>query len=119
MDFKSCVEVFFRETGAEVTVKVNDTEYLIKAVIQPMRYKNKMYLEPERTELGFKDSECFLYLGPAVPDFAGLEPDTTVIHGDRVYKTSRADRISIGGETVYIWAVLSPKIKEGVYDYVQ
>ena len=66
--------------------------------------------------LGFKDAECFLYLGPPEVDFAGREVDICMKSKDRAYCVSRADRITIGGETVYMWAVLTPKIMENAYD---
>ena len=88
----------------------------VKAIIQPMRYKNKMYLSMDRNELGFRDNECFLYIGPPVPDFCGAEHETIIKTEDRSYGVSRADRISFGGEVVYIWAVLTLRIKENGYD---
>ena len=115
MDFKAETLKFLDCLGEEATVTVGEDSYPIKALIQPMRYKNKMYLEDDRTELGFKNGECFLYLGPAEPDFAGVETSTTVTTKHRVYSFSRADRIALKGITQYIWAVLTPKYKDGAF----
>ncbi len=116
MDYKVSVDKLFDTVGEKVKVSIDGEITETKALIQPMRYKNKMYLEAERTELGFKDSECFLYLGPAELDFAGREASTVIEGVDRCYNVSRADRIALGGITQYIWAVLMPKYKDGVYD---
>lgn len=116
MEFRSKVNTFLQTLGEAVTLSVDGTEYAVHALVQPMRYKNKLYLEQERTELGFKDSECFLYLGPSNPDIAGMERKTIVKTVDRCYNVSRADRISLKGKTQYIWAILTPRIKDGEYD---
>lgn len=113
MDFQKEVLTLLEAIGEKVTVTVGENEYSINTIIQPMRYKNKLYIEQERTELGFRDTECFLYLGPAEPDFAGLENDTVITSNGRNYNVSRADRISLKGITQYIWAVLTPRIKDG------
>ncbi len=116
MDIKSSVAFLFDKIGENATVKIGSAEKTIKAVIQPMRYKNKLYLDMKWGSLGLKDTECFLYLGPAEADFTGRERQTFVKTNDRSYCVSRADRITIGGEIVYIWAVLTPNIKEDEYD---
>ena len=105
--------------GDSATVSVNGEPTSVMAFIRPMRYKNKLYIDMDRTELGFKDSECFLYLGPAVPDFCGNEENTVISSYKKQYSVSRADRITLSGQTVYIWAVLTPRVKDGVYNYVQ
>lgn len=116
MDFKKETDKFLDSVGETVTVTVYDQRFEVKALVQPMRYKNKMYLENERTELGFKDGECFLYLGPAEVDFAGQESAVTISASDRKYNVSRADRITLKGAVQYIWAVLTPRIKDGGYN---
>lgn len=105
--------------GDSATVTVGKETVAVNALIRPMRYKNKLYIDMERTDLGFKDSECFLYLGPAVPDFCGSEEKTIISSLNKKYSVSRADRITLSGEPMYIWAVLTPRIKDGVYNYVQ
>jgi hypothetical protein len=116
VDFKRETDKFLDAVGESVTVRVYDEELNVKALVQPMRYKNKLYLENERNELGFKDGECFLYLGPAEVDFAGHENAVVISTADRKYNVSRADRISLKGTVQYIWAVLTPRIKDGGYN---
>lgn len=118
MNFKKSVEMFFDKVGSKVAVNIDSVKYDITAVIEPMRYKNKMYIGLNPNELGLIDNECYLYLGPAKPDFAGREQGVIVTFGDRSYNVLRADRISYANETVYIWAVLTPRILEGQYEVV-
>ena len=116
MNFSEKVDVMLQSIGEPITVSIEGINHPVYAIIQPMRYKNKLYLEQERTELGFKDSECFLYLGPRDVDFAGVEQNTWIKTNDRSYNVSRADRVAIGGKTQYIWAVLTLRLKDGEYD---
>ncbi len=116
MDFSEKIDALLRSVGEPTTVSVNGSLSEVCSIIQPMRYKNKMYLEQERTQLGFKDGECFLYLGPKEVDFTGVERDTIIKTQDRCYNVSRADRINVNGNVQYIWAVLTLRIKDGVYD---
>ena len=103
------MERLLQRSGSDAIVYYpNELNVSVKAIIQPMRYKNKMYLDMDRNELGFRDNECFLYIGPPWPDFCHLWNGVVI--------KSRADKISFGGETVYIWAVLKPRIKDDLYD---
>ena len=116
MDIKTSVAFLLEKVGEEASVFYGSAEKTVNAVIQPMRYKNKLYLDMTWGELGFKDTECFLYLGPPEADFTSLESETFIKTNDRAYCVSRADRITVGGDIVYIWAVLTPRIKENAYD---
>ena len=113
MNYKTSVDNLFEKFGENVKVSIDDTLTETKALIQPMRYKNKLYVESQRTELGFKDSACFLYLGPAELDFAGKEANTVIETAKESFNVSRADRISLKGITQYIWAILTPRVKDG------
>ncbi|MFR7854538.1 MAG: hypothetical protein ACLU40_02830 [Acutalibacteraceae bacterium] len=115
--FSKGVERLLQRSGSDAIVYYpNELNVSVKAIIQPMRYKNKMYLDMDRNELGFRDNECFLYIGPPWPDFCHLWNGVVIKSGGRSFGISRADKISFGGETVYIWAVLKPRIKDDLYD---
>lgn len=118
MEVKECFDEVFERLGAEVVVDIYGEQVETKAIIQPMRYKNKLYIDMANTEIGLNDTECFLYLGPARVDFTTSERNTSVyaMNANRSYNVSRADRISIGEEVLYIWAVLTPRIKGDSYD---
>lgn len=116
MNIRKSVDRVFKAIGSEYTVNCNGNVSKVTAVVQPMRYKNKLYIEMPRAELGFKDTECFLYLGSPSVDFVGHEFSTVISSGSRSFNVSRAEQIKMGDETVYIWAVLSPRIEENIYD---
>lgn len=116
MNIKKSIDQILRLAGSEYSVVCEGIESKALAIIQPMRYKNKLYIEMPRGELGIKDTECFLYLGSPEVDFSGKELDTVIMSNERNYNVSRAEQIKLGKETVYIWAVLSPRIEGNVYD---
>ena len=118
MEVKECFNEVFERLGADVVVKIHGEQTKTKAIIQPMRYKNKLYIDMANTEIGLNDTECFLYLGSAEVDFTTSERYTSVyaMNTNRSYNVSRADRICIGDEILYIWAVLKPRIKGDRYD---
>ena len=116
MNFKKPMKHLFATMGERLSVDIGTERFYTWAIVQPLRYKNKMYLEAERNEIGLRDGECFLYLGPADCDFSGRESETMVNAANRRYNVSRASRISIGGASQYIWAILTPRIKDGEYN---
>lgn len=107
---------FLEKAGEETNVVIGETGTRVCALIEPMRYKNKLYLEMPRDILGFTDKECFLYLGPASADFVGQESDTVIRTEGKAYNVTRADRMIVSGEVQYIWAVLTSRVRNGAYD---
>ncbi len=116
MNIRKSVDRVLKAIGSEYLVNCDGVESKVIAVIQPMRYKNKLYIEMPRAELGFKDTECFLYLGSPSVDFTANGFNTVISSNSRSFNVSRAEQIKMGDETVYIWAVLSPRIEGNIYD---
>jgi hypothetical protein len=114
--FQKSVKKLLSVAGKPIRITCGNSDKQVTAIIQPMRYKNKMYLSMGRNHLGFNDNECFLYIGPPDFDFSETSERTVIEDGERSYNVSRADKISLGSETLYIWAVLTLRIKEGSYD---
>lgn len=105
-----------KKYGRPVVVCTGKKEWSTNVLIQPLRYKNKMYLDFERSEIGIKDNTCFLYIGPA--DVELKETETIIMGEDCSYSVSRADVIYLGRNPIYIWAVLTKRIKDGQYEYL-
>lgn len=81
-------------------------------LLEPLRYKNKMYLEGLNTEIGFAEQGCYLYIGPAEHDPEKAGRDVRVKIGDEEFTVSRSEKITLGEEAVYIWAVLARVVRE-------
>ena len=99
----SCLERFGRRVG----VNVGGKEFFCSALLMPLRYKNKMYLDADVTDFGIMDNSRTLYIGPPTPDFSSDWGNTVITAGDRKYTVTRADMIHLGETPAYIWAVLA------------
>jgi len=123
------VNAILSKYGRDICIK--DTtgwqSKIFKAFIQPLRYKNKMYLEGTPTEIGVMDSGYYLYIGPPEHSFEYLyigPPEHSFEHlapgfylesmGKR-YVIDRFEKIYKGGRVFYIWAVLKDAEEQRVY----
>ena len=77
-----------------------------RALIQPLRYKNKMYLEGKHTDIGLSDTGYYLYIGPSDHDLTKIADDVVIICGNEKYVITRAERCFLGDEITHIWAIL-------------
>lgn len=77
-----------------------------KALIQPLRYKNKMYLDGTYTDIGKNTSGHYLYIGPPDHDISRLDETAYLVSGDTKYIISRAERCYLGEKVTHIWAIL-------------
>ena len=105
----------FRQTGRLCQIRSVEGEWhteLYNAVIQPLRYKNKMYLEDKRLDLGVSDMGYYLYIGPPSHDLSELDPNNYIVRSDsHDYFITRAEKVYLGERVFYIWAVLRRKME--------
>ena len=77
-----------------------------RAFIQPLRYKNKMYLYGVNTTIGFNSQGHYLYIGPPDHDLTVLD-DSVYMEADGVkYQIDRAEKVYAGDKLFYIWAII-------------
>lgn len=108
----------FKAHGCPVKIIDGFREYETKAFLRPVRYKNKMYLDYELSEMGIRDNSCVVYIGPPQPDITTDPLNIIISDSTRSYDIKRADKICIGEDCVYIWAVLSPRVRENEYEHI-
>jgi len=82
-----------------------------RAFIQPLRYKNKMYLNGVNTEIGFNSQGYYLYIGPPEPNLAELAEGVFVAAEDSAYQVDRAEQVYFGSRPLYQWAILRTVIE--------
>jgi len=83
-----------------------------RAFIQPLRYKNKLYLEGEYTPVGYFDSDTYLYIGPGDDDIGPRIREVRMFAGDAEYFFVRADVVKIKNNCIYTWAIVKPVIAD-------
>lgn len=107
---RACFEKLLDTVGQDATViiKLNDGyhERKIKAIITPLRYKNKMYLEGIVDKIGYVDERHYLYIGPARMNFKGMSLDTEIKTADQKYTIKTAEPVWVGDKLLYVWAIL-------------
>ncbi len=96
----------FSTQGRKVTLIDGDTTHTCKALIQPLRYKNKMYLDGIYTEIGFNSQGHYLYIGPPEPDLTLASENGYLVADSISYQIDRAERVYNGEEIFYIWAII-------------
>ncbi|MDO4154278.1 MAG: hypothetical protein Q4E21_05435 [Clostridia bacterium] len=103
------MERFFNKFGRSVYLS-DGTDWhspVYRAFLQPLRYKNKMYLEGTYTVLGKDPNGLFLYIGPAKHDITRLQKNGRVTDADgKQYVIQRAEKVCRGDEPFYFWAIL-------------
>ena len=62
--------------GENITVINDDDTVLARAFIEPLRYRNKIYIGGGYRNLGMKHSEKYLYVG--IPDIPLVENKTII-----------------------------------------
>lgn len=92
--------VYLSHPGGWISINYN-------AFIQPLRYKNKLYVTGDFTPIGRNTQDLYLYIGPKNHDIT-KSSDTYRIHDsfDNTYIIDRAEKIIFKDEVMYIWAII-------------
>ena len=79
--------------------------------MQPLRYKNKMYVAGTNTEIGLAEENYYLYIGPGNKDLRKMGASVTLHTADgKSYEVQKSEKIYNGENVFYIWAVIKEKV---------
>ena len=96
--------------GSKVTLEIDNVKYKTKAFVQPLRYKNKMYVDGYFLAQGYLDGGHYLYIGKA--DFKFTDPiENNIITLDNSliqFIVKRFEVFQICDKDIYIWAIITP-----------
>lgn len=111
---------FFERYGKSAVYTVIGQQRQItefKAFIQPLRYKNKLYLRGKYTEIGKNKEDYYLYIGPPEVDVSAVDGIFTLLEIDGTgYLVYRTEKHSIGEKDIYIWAIIRPIVEDSETD---
>ncbi len=79
----------------------------IYGVLQPLLYKNKLYVEMQPSAIGPVDDGCYLYLGPAKPR---LQAEDFIYAKGKKFVVQRYERVYLSSKPLYSWAIVRPSI---------
>ncbi|MCR4924731.1 MAG: hypothetical protein K5917_00420 [Clostridiales bacterium] len=100
----SLIKKYGREISVHTPDGWNSKNY--KALIQPLRYKNKMYLEGVHTPIGVSHDGYYLYIGVPENDITKLPENSYLRCSDEYYKIDTAEKVFVADKNLYIWAIL-------------
>ncbi|MBQ7580614.1 MAG: hypothetical protein IJU39_04815 [Clostridia bacterium] len=103
------IDKLFKQFGLSVRLcgPNNYSSEYYKCFIQPLRYKNKMYLDGVNTAIGFNSEGHYLYIGPARHDLTSIQSsDFRIAFGSEKFKIDRAEKVYFGDSVLYVWAII-------------
>lgn len=97
--------------GRSVYLKDGDwSSKVYKAFVQPLRYKNKMYMSGSYTQLGHFEEGYYLYIGPSEHNLENLSPNARIVTSDlSTYEIQRSEKVYLKDNAIYIWAIIKEK----------
>ncbi len=93
--------------GSDFKITKNGQTIICKGFIQPLRYKNNMYLGGKRLDTGYFDGGHYLVI---LDNKADLQVHDKALIEDvnGKYIIKRAENIIFNNEKIYVWAILKP-----------
>ena len=92
--------------GCRIMIENNGKRVPAKAFIEPLRYKNKVYVGGEYHVLGFNSTEKYLYIGPV--DFPLTVNSSVIQMKNNKYIVKRCETYYVKDCPIYVWAILLP-----------
>ena len=100
-------EMIFENMGMLMKIVSDDNEHEFKAVIQPLRYKNKIYLNGIPTELGYDSLKKYLLLCSHRVELESVDGINTFLIFDRKkFRVDHCEKVYFKGEPFYYWAIV-------------
>ena len=98
-----------------MTINQGGSEINTRAFLEPLRYRNKIYIGGEYRKLGFLKREKYLYVGKS--DHRLVENESVIeTHGNK-YIVKRCETYFVKDTPVYEWAILVPYGEEREDEY--
>ncbi len=99
------VAVAVQKYGDSIKIINGELVTLTRAFIEPLRYKNKIYIGGRKHTLGNYNNEKYLCI--AKPSDKLVEDESVIECGDDKYIVKRCETYRVSDIPVYVWAILS------------
>ncbi len=96
-----------RRFGEDITVTTENGKTVVKGILEPLLYKNKLYLGGKQLPHGYFDSGNYLLICPPEANLPVLGTAFVEAKG-RKFILKRSEIVTARSEAFYIWAVLMP-----------
>ena len=90
---------------------------VIKAFVQPLRRRHRLYINDRYIPAGYFDNRYLLYIGPGSRP---MEDGMRIRCNGIGYTVVTSEIFTAHDEDIYVWAILMPesRSKEGYYDVI-
>lgn len=96
---------FLEKYGQSITVTNGQEGFEGKAFIQPVRYKNKQYLDHTVSSAGLNELSNYLYIGK--PEYEIGNMSNALINScGKCFYVINSDMVFVGDAPLYEWAIL-------------
>lgn len=116
MSVYSSITAMIRRYGDDITISESGNTRSSKAIIQPLMYKNKMYLGGSALPSGYFDAGHFLMIA-SIDEVITDYSQTLITDNGVTYTIKRSEVVRADNTDLYIWAVLTPYSPEAEDDY--
>lgn len=99
----------FDKLGVPITIyNTGAQSIIIRGFLQPLLYKNKLYLDGIRTEIGYDGQHTYLLITPPVYDLSLIDNSNSyLIFNDDIYVINHTEKVYLRENWHYSWSVVS------------
>ena len=103
--------------GNTVSISRGGRREVVRAFIQPLRRRRRLYIRDKKVPLGYFGDDYYLYIGDGAHGLSGGE---VLTFKGRAYTVLSADEFFVRDSAAYSWAILRPKndVREDDYDVI-
>lgn len=107
-----------RRFGEKITVTTEAGSFVTKGILQPLLYKNKMYVGGKHIPDGYFDTGHYLLI--CTPDVDIPVLGTAFFeHNGKRFVLKRSETVRINSTALYSWAVVSPYREPAEEDFYE
>ena len=106
MSIFGSIKEIIKRYGNNIIIVEGDKSRNTKAFIEPLRYKNKVYVGGKYRLLGADRDEKYLYIGYAENPLK--EQHSVIEMQDSKYIVKRCETYYVKDYPIYVWAILAP-----------
>lgn len=104
---KNTVSKYIARFGRKMVLSNADGDTEFSAFLQPLRYKNKMYLSSTFTEIGFDTLRKFILICPADIDITTVDGINVLLKfEDDDYCVDHCEKVYMKNKPLYYWAIV-------------
>ncbi len=102
---KNSLAALIAKAGNTVSLWGTDTAW--QAIVEPLRYRNKLYVEETAVAAGMIDRTAFLYIGLPENDLTVYPRGTLFACNGQLMTMAHCETTFVGDRKRYVWAVFN------------